>query len=238
MSTIYGNIANQFPTTSPSTGLDTNITPLNATLDKISNQSNKILTEQEKMQKILDTENGRLESKRSQVDSEYSNKVRQIFMNDNLQKKYNAYLKITIVFICILVIIYLINILSLYFPIIPSILINILYVIIFSGGVIYSIMIYNEIQRHDQMDFDKLKFRKPDNATSSSSITINDETQFTSYTFGMCGEGTYYDQGTCRPVKVNTFTTKNNELQNLNTYEYTNYSFYSYFYSKCHYFFI
>lgn len=227
MSKIYGNIGNQFPTTVPSTGIDANIDSLNTNLNNIENQSVKILTQQENMKKILDIENGRLEIKKNQVDSEYSNKVRQIAMNENLQKRYNAYLKIILVFVSILVIIYIIFLLTSYFPIIPSILINMVYIIISSVGVIYSIIIYNEIQTHDPIDYDKLKFKKPDNANNSDEIAINDNNQGTSsYTFGLCGEGTYYHQGTCLPVKKNTFTTMNNELQNLNTYEYTNYSRY------------
>jgi hypothetical protein len=157
---IYGNIANQYPTTFPTTGgntLDSNINTLNTNLDNIQTKSNILLSQQEEIKRIIDVENARLIQKTTQVDQEYPSKVRAVFMNDNLQKRYNAYLKILVVMVISLVIMFIVSLLSKFFPMISPMIVNIIFVIILSIAIILCIGIYTEIQTHDNMNYDKLK---------------------------------------------------------------------------------
>ena len=231
MNRIYGNIANQYPTTFPTTGgntLDSNINNLNRNLDNIQTKSNILLSQQEEIQKIINTENARLIEKRTQVDQEYPSKVRAVYMNDNLQKRYNAYLNILVVLVISLVIMFIISFISRFLPGISPMIINIIYIIIISVTVIISYIMYTEIQTHDRMDYDKLKLKKLSDSTDQSNNLMNtDVSNNNNVEYGRCGNGTYLNKnGECQIGMRLGFTEMSGELQNLNTYEFTNYSRY------------
>ena len=59
--------------------------------------SNLILGQQRAMSDIVTTENNRLVDKQRNVENAYSSQQRAVYLNNNLQKKYNAYTKIIIV---------------------------------------------------------------------------------------------------------------------------------------------
>lgn len=228
MSGIYGNIANQYPTTIPTTGNDTNINSLNTNLDNIQTKSNILLAQQEEIQKIVNTEKSRLIQKATQVDQEYPSKVRAVYMNNNIQKRYNAYLKILVVMVISLVIMFLVSFISRFFPIISPMIINTIHIIILSIAVIVCIGIYTEIQTHDEMNYDKLKFKKTLTATSTdtSNNSAAPDSSSPPDEFGRCGDGTYLNNGVCTIGTRAGFTEMTGGLQSLNTYEFTNYSRY------------
>lgn len=229
MSGIYGNIANQYPTTFPTTGgntLDSNINNLNQNLDNIQTKSNILLSQQEEIKKIVDSESSRLNYKKAQVDQQYPSKVRAVYMNDNLQKRYNAYLKILGVIVISLVIMFKISVVASFLPSIPPIILNIIHIVIVSVAVVLCMIFYTEIQTHDKMDYDKLKLNKPTDADSNAVISTSNTEASTLSSFGKCGRGTYLnDSGECT-VNTSGFTGMNSGLQSLNTYEFTNYSRY------------
>jgi len=221
--TVYGNLSNQFPTTPPFTGtLNTDIGSLNANLSALQDKSNVVLTQQEKIKKIVDAESTRLQQKKQGVDSAYSSQVRATYVNDNMQKRYNAYLYILFVVVIVLIIVFFLSMMGNYFPIIPPLLLNIIYVFLFSFTIIYSISIYSEIQKHDPMNYDRLKLRKP--VTAGNSVDISDNSM---NSLGL-GTGEY---GEC-PIGYSSVNGKcenfsgNNELQSLNAFEFTDYSRY------------
>jgi len=229
MSGIYGNIANQYPTTFPTTGgntLDSNINNLNTNLDNVQTKSNILLSQQQEIKRIIDTENARLIAKTTQVDQEYPSKVRAVFMNDNIQKRYNAYLKMLVVIVISLVIMFVVSLLGKFFPIISPMIINIIFVIILSIAIILCIGIYTEIQTHDNMYYDKLKLKKPNVDTSTTDTSSNSFGFYFSNEFGNCGEGTYLNNGICTVGTRSGFTEMAGGLQSLNTYEFTDYSRY------------
>ena len=230
MSRVYGNLANQYPTTFPTTGgntLDSNINNLNTNLDNIQTKSSILLAQQEEIQRIVNTEQARLIEKTTQVNQEYPSKVRAVIMNDNIQKRYNAYLKILVVMVISLVIMFLVSFISKFLPFISPMIVNIIHIIVLSIAVILCIGIYTEIQTHDRMYYDKLKLKKPYEATSSTDISNNtDSTNNLPDEFGKCGSGTYLNNGVCVVGNRSGFTEMTNGLQSLNTYEFTDYSRY------------
>lgn len=226
---IYGNISNQFPDSTLATGqidLSNSIYSLNANLDQINDKTNSILTGQYEVSNIVNQEKGRLIEKKNSVDNAYSSQVRSIYMNDNMNKRYNAYLKILYALVIVLIIVFILSMIGNYFPFIPSFVLSIIYIGLFSFTMIYSITIYSEIQRHDRMDYDKLKLRRAtyggvdnnDNDSSGNDISGGP-------VYGIC-------QGANAAVDANGKCTNSesfsemNELSSLNTYEFTNYSLY------------
>jgi hypothetical protein len=126
---VYGNLPYQFPTTPPFTGtLNTDIGSLNANLSAVQDKSMFVLTQQGEIKKIVDAESTRLQQKKQGVDSAYSSQVRATYVNDNMQKRYHAYLYILFVVVIVLIIVFFLSMMGNYFPIIPPLLLNIIYV--------------------------------------------------------------------------------------------------------------
>jgi len=220
--TVYGNLSNQFPTTPPFTGtLNTDIDNLNDKLTGIQNNSRDVLTKQEEMQKIVNAEASRLISKKQSVDNAYSSQIRATYMNNNIQKRYNAFLQILFVVVIVLIISFFLSIIGNYFPIIPSFLLNILYIGLFSFLIIYCLSIYSEIQKHDKMDFDKLYLNIP---TVGNGIDISDNSNNNLTDNDLKGYCPYHTDASGR--KVCDGFSGNDELQTVNSYEFTDYSRY------------
>jgi hypothetical protein len=200
------------PDSTPST-IDSNIMNINNELHSLND--------------IVNKESVRLSTKKYQVDQSYPTTIRSIYMNQNFQQRYSAYLGIVIVIIIALVIVFFISTLSSFFPIIPSYVVYIVYIVCFAGAIIYTIVTYMDIQKHDSMDYNKYKHKKPDDSKTNDIIITSDDTSSNSYNFGQCGTGTYLsDSGICTVGSKSGFTTMNNEVKQYNTYEYTDYSRY------------
>lgn len=224
--TIYGNISNQFPDNTLATGttdISGSIYNLNNSLSAINDKTNTLLTQQVEVSNIVNQEQGRLSDKKKSVDNAYSSQVRSIYMNDNINKRYNAYLKILYALVIVLIIVFILSIIGNYFPFIPSFVLNIIYIGLFSFTMIYSNTIYSEIKTHDRIDYDKLKLRRA--ADGGLDISGNDSSgnDLSGNVTGLCAEINPIN-GKC--VRLLDGFSSMNELSSLNTYEFTDYSRY------------
>ena len=225
MSDIYRNLSNQFPDSTKLTGtsdLSTSIGSLNTNLDSIQNKSNTLLSQQNEIKNIVDRETDRLELKKNSVENAYTSQNRAVYINDNISKRNNAYLQILFAIVIALVIVFILSIMGSYFPVIPSIVLNIIYVCIFSVIIIYSISIYSEIQTHDRIDYDKLKLKKATVAGNSDISGNYDASANATTTFGSCK--TVDNKGVC--TELSAFTCMGAGLQTVDSYEFKNYSRY------------
>ena len=119
------------------------------------------LSRQADVKNIVETENTRLNNKIANIEDARTGQKRMILLNDSYRQKYAEYTKIIIIFVVILALFLGLNILGKTFPVIPSVLIDILTIILVSVGIIYSVWIYYQILRRDQIEFDKLKIPSP-----------------------------------------------------------------------------
>lgn len=187
MADVYKNLSNQFPditamTSSalvsgniPLTTLKEQANTLQTNLNNIQGQSNTLLTHQDSVNTIVTNEQSRLEQKKQSVDNAYSSQQRAVYMNDNVQKRYNAYSKILVAIVIGGAVLLALTFLQSYVPFIPSSVFMLSYIIIISTVAIYSIAVYIEIQRHERLDYDRL-YVKPlgsGSDTSSSEISYN-----------------------------------------------------------------
>jgi len=217
MPNVYGNLSNQYPNiadlTSTSTvngnsnlsTLNTNTQNLKTSLDATNQLSDTLLSNQNSMKDIVNNESARLEQKKNSIDNAFESQKRAVYMNDNTQKRYNAYIKIFTFTSTILVITFIITLLSNYFTFIPSIAYNIIYIVLFSITIIYDISIISEIQKHEKLDYDRLELRKPN---SGDSVPVAD-TSGIDLNFGACaneacckGNKIYFDpkEYVCKPI--------------------------------------
>ena len=227
MSDIYRNLSNQFPNSTNLTGtsdLSTSIGTLNTNLDNIQNKSNTLLSQQSEIKNIVDIEAQRLLLKKNSVENAYTSQNRAVYMNDNISKRNNAYLQILFAIVIALVIVFILSIMGSYFPVIPSIVLNIIYICIFSVTLIYSISIYSEIQTHDRIDYDKLKLKKATVAVNSDISGNYDASANDLNSYGQCPPQHNSVNGICTPVSA--FTCMGAGLQTVDSYEFKNYSRY------------
>ena len=210
---VYGNLSNQFPIFSQLTGpslvsnnqaslgaLQTNISSLNANLNTIQSQSNATLAQQQSMDQIVTNEKVRLNEKKQTVDNAYSSQQRAIYMNENVQKRYSAYSKILIIWVIAAFVLFLFNLIEPYMTFLPPFFFPIKYVTIFSTVFIYTFLIYNDIQKHERLDYDRL-YNKPLDAS------FTDISGYSDMSYSMagcvneacCASGTIWDSssGTC-----------------------------------------
>lgn len=123
--------------------------------------SSQVLTDQEKVQSIINTEKDRLLLKKQSIDNAISGKKREIELNDSYQKKQAEYNKIKIAWVFALAIYVLVTVLTNHFPIIPSLITSLILIGTFVAVSIYSINIFIEITRREKINFNKLNLAPP-----------------------------------------------------------------------------
>jgi hypothetical protein len=244
-SNVYGNLANQFPDVAALTSnalvsnnpsldtLKTNTNNLQANLNTIQGESNAAISKQQDMQTIVDNENARLKDKKDGIDNAYSSQQRAIYMNDNTQKRYNAYSRILFIVVIILFVIFALIMIQPYLPFIPSIIFNIIIIGLASFMIIYCLGIYSDIQRHEKIDYDRYS-NKPLIAGLGDTSNNYDNSNNYDTSFGFCAnstccaEGTFFDTTIhqCSPGNPPGYKQGFQNIADNSPYEYSEYSKY------------
>jgi len=126
-----------------------------------SGTSSAVLDHQIQMDNVVSTELERLNKKKEKVDLAIEGQKRMVNLNDSYRKKYSYYVKVTILIIVFLVIIVILNLLSSYFPFIPSYVFDIFYFFLAVTLIFTIYFIYLDIIWRDNMNFDELTFNPP-----------------------------------------------------------------------------
>jgi len=174
--------------------------------------SSQLLTDQEKVKSIIDTEKDRLLLKKQSIDNALSGKKREIELNDSYQKKQAEYNKIKIAWILALAIYVLITVLKNHFPVIPSFVNDLILIGTFVAVSIYSINIFIEISRREKINFNKLNLAPP---TILPTVVKKDSGRESDLLKGMnlygcvssycCSEGTKWDSDMSKCVHDATY---------------------------------
>lgn len=123
--------------------------------------SAQVMTNQKQMSDIVDAELTRLTQKKQSIDNAISTKERVSVLNDSYRLRYMEYTKMLVVVILSLVCFLLLFIGGRYFPIIPSIVIDILYIFLLVGTCIVLYNMYVGIQGRNKLYFDRLNLDPP-----------------------------------------------------------------------------
>lgn len=174
--------------------------------------SSQLLTDQEKVKHIVDTEKDRLLLKKQSIDNALTGKKREIELNDSYQKKQAEYNKIKIAWVFALAIYVLITVLKNHFPVIPSFVNGLILIGTFVAVSIYSINIFIEILRREKINFNKLNLAPP---TILPTVAKKDSGRESDLLKGMnlygcvssycCSEGTKWDSDMSKCVHDATY---------------------------------
>lgn len=123
--------------------------------------SSNVLTHQDTVKDIVDTEKDRLLEKKQTIDNALVGKQREIALNDSYQQKQAEYNKIKLAWVIALAISVLSIVLKNNLIFIPSFIFNIITIIVLFVASLYSINIYIEIYRREKINFNKLDLPEP-----------------------------------------------------------------------------
>lgn len=211
--------------------LSTHTQALQSNLGGIVSQTDALLSHQSSMNEILQNEQARLQEKKASVENAYTSQKRSIYLNDNLQKRYAAYSRILLISVVTLAIVFVIALIQRFVPAVPSIIFNIIYLLLFAGSFIWCMLEFVEIQNRDKLDFDKL-YHKSMTATGGSLDSSGTDVSGN-------GEGSCTNEECCDPDtqeydsilarcrnKAQGFSCMGNNVQSYGAYEFTHYSKY------------
>lgn len=183
---------------------------------------------QQQIANIVNTENERVDFKKSKVDNELQTQNRLITLNNSYRQKYNDYNKLYIIFIVFLVILCCIMLIKRFFPIIPSFIFDIAFIIIIPFFCILLLYKYLDISKHDDINYDEIKRDNPTISTEEEALKkkveeqrkiLNSGSLLSSYSGCIgakcCSEtNTKWDSGNSVCVAKDGFTTINYALIN------------------------
>ncbi len=110
---------------------------------------------------IIDAETTRLNEKQELVDSAISGRQRMEFLNENYFERNAVYTQIIITIVICLGLFIMITLLQRYFPIIPSVITDLLSGLLFSGMIIYICWLLYTIHIRDNINFSEIRLVSP-----------------------------------------------------------------------------
>lgn len=109
----------------------------------------------------LENEANLIQTQIDNVDATITSQKRVIDLNESYSKKMSAYTRLVLAIVFALAIAVLLNILKSKFAIIPSAVITIAYIILFSASIFYAMYVVADIDSREKTDFDKLDLAPP-----------------------------------------------------------------------------
>ena len=131
-----------------------------------------ILTHQDEITDMVNQETDRLQVKKKNIDDALEGQKRMIMLNESYRMKYSHYLKIVLTVLTTTVLFIIVKMLSTKVPGIPGAVWDLILIIVFSVAIIYIYYVWSDMQRRDNMNFNKLFFISPDPEKASSNATL------------------------------------------------------------------
>lgn len=137
-----------------------------------------ILTHQDEVTDMVNQETDRLATKKKNIDDALDGQKRMIMLNESYRMKYSHYLRIVITVLTVTILFVLIKFLSTKIPIVPGAVWDLILIILFALGIIYIYYVFSDMQRRDNMNFNKLFFLapNPEKASSKASLQTQNDT--------------------------------------------------------------
>lgn len=146
----------------PLSDMQDNLMQINDSMGVLNDGMKNVLSDQINVKDLVQRENQRLEHKQEQIDEARESQNRMLNLNDSYRKRYSAYLKMIAVLTIALVIVWLMRLLPNYLPFIPSIVFDIVVIIVVFLGFVVLYFQYTEIQKHNPLNYDELNYPGPE----------------------------------------------------------------------------
>jgi hypothetical protein len=160
-----------------------------------------ILTHQDEVTDMVNTEAERLATKKKNIDDALDGQKRMIMLNESYRMKYSHYLKIVLTVLTITILFVIIKFLSTKLVMVPGPVWDLVLIIVFALGLIYIYMVFSDMQRRDNMNFNKLFFMAPSPEDASTKAKLqkggNERKSNLLQSFGFTGESTCKGDDCC-----------------------------------------
>jgi hypothetical protein len=130
-------------------------------LEQSKSTSNNLHTQQKKMINIVDTEKERLEKKKHSIDNALDGQKRLITLNESYRLRNNDYTTMLVTAVISFTVLLGSTMIGRNFPIIPSILIDIIYIITISITLYILYQKYMDILNHDRIYYNEINLDSP-----------------------------------------------------------------------------
>lgn len=186
-----------------------NLTVASAPLD--NSTINTTLSHQKSLEDIILKESARLKTKEHSIELATTSQNRLITLNENFNKQYAEYMKLSVAAACALAIIGIAYYLKL-----NDTILSIITVITLSILLMFVVFVFSSINNRDAIYFDEIKYVSPlgsgseNNTTATTTTNVSGQINASSYCFGSdcCSQGTIWDSDLTKCVKViSAFTT-------------------------------
>ena len=179
------------------------LSELDNALNESNVDTNKLILQQQVVNRILSTEDARLDSKRANIDNAISGQKRLMQLNDTYRKRYSAYIRIILIVVFALILIIALIFMKKFLPFIPEFLYTLLYIIILSGTFIFTWLMISDIQKRDKFDYDRRDRPAPatpdelkknaEKAAKAGDLLASVDAALGCRSEGCCATGTTYD---------------------------------------------
>lgn len=203
--------------TDPINNIQTNLQKLYDGYIGANQTTDGLLTQQNNVLNIVNTENQRLQDKKDSVDKILTGKKRAAELNNSARLRQNAYTNLLIIFIITLGLFIGIIILSRTFPFIPQSIFDILSIIVISIGIFTGMYLFLDIQTRSKINYDELDLPGINKPVAGNTVATSTDTGNLLDLINIngcvgsdcCGPNTTWDQGNskCNSVSISGFTT-------------------------------
>ena len=121
---------------------------------------------------VIQNEQNRLNQKQQSIDLAKTSQNRMITLNNSYSARYGAYIKIIMIVVVLFVMFIGLRFLQSSLIFIPSGVMDLIYIIIFSVGFIYALTIYMDIQSRDPVYFDQINLPPPNMPADAASSNL------------------------------------------------------------------
>jgi hypothetical protein len=171
------------------------------TIDKLNRDINYLKATsseyQAKMNNIVDAEKERLLLKKQQVDGELESKKRGIMMNESYRQRFQQYTNIVIAIVITLAIIISLILIGSTFSFIPTLVTNILIMIVLFSGMFYVYFIYKDINARDKLNYNEINLDGPTVLTPEQIKKLSEKNKKSGNLFDSLNLGTCIGQNCC-----------------------------------------
>jgi|LauGreSuBDMM15SN_2_FD.fasta_scaffold69804_2 FtsH-binding integral membrane protein len=172
----------------------------------------KELVDPDGVKALVSDEQRRLQQKGNVINGLYETKIRLDHYTESNTLRKNAYWRMGMSLVLAVAACFALVILQKYFPIIPSMLIDVLIISLFAGSIIYSLNSYVNIQQRELTDFNKMRLDPP---TLDEKKKSESSTALLSGTLSIDNANDCVGNACCPPGM--TFSTGNNRCEGFTT---------------------
>ena len=149
-------------------------------LDSIGDQDSKLtatLTKQSQVNGLLQAEIDRLNEKDDQIDQAQAGQKRVLMLNESYRMRQAEYTKLIIASVFVFAIVILIKYTRTFFNVLPDAVYTLIHILLFSGLIIYAMVIYMNVSSREKTNFNRLDIPTPDVVLSDEDKRANKRRQ-------------------------------------------------------------